>query len=135
MTKLVQVRKLELVAIEPDQVGLDVEAALSNNEGGEDNHAIKNTTFNVRVGVNKVYEGKSDARTGVFSAKNIPIGEVGPQVDVVISGNDGVDSTSFAITLNTASVMMRIADMRREREAAAVIVKLTLMEMNSLVRY
>lgn len=123
MTKLVQVRKLELVAIEPDQVGLDVEAALSNNEGGEDNHAIKNTTFNVRVGVNKVYEGKSDARTGVFSAKKIPIGEVGPQVDVVISGNDGVDSTSFEITLNTESVMMRIADMRREREAAAVIVK------------
>lgn len=123
MTKLVQVRKLELVAIEPDQVGLDIEAALSNNEGGEDNHAIKNTTFDVRVGVQKVYEGKSDAKTGVFSAKNIPIGEVGSQVDVVISGNDGVDSTSFEITLNTESVMMRIADMRREREAAVVIVK------------
>ena len=113
MNRELQIQKLVPVIIEPDEIGLDVQAALTENDEGVD-FAIPNVTFEVRVGMEKVYEGKSDAGSGVFVAKNIPIGRVEPRFNVAISAKDEVGGLTVKVHLDIERLMKEMESRLKE---------------------
>lgn len=113
MERSLQIHKLVPVIIEPDQIGLDIEAALTESDEGVD-FAIPNVTFEIYIGVRKVYEEKSDAATGQFVAKNVDIGQVESEFEVLISTTDQVGKLNIRISLDVQNVMKQIEQNRRK---------------------
>lgn len=113
MNRELQVQKLVPVIIEPDQIGLNVQAVLRENDDGVD-FDVPNVTFEVRLGVEKVYEGKSNAKTGIFSADQIPIGEVaGNFLEVFISANDEAGNIAIRTGISIINLMELIEKKRQ----------------------
>ncbi len=112
MEKSLQIHKLVPVLIEPDKIGLDIEAALTESDEGVD-FAVLNVTFEVRVGVRKVYEKKSDAQTGQFIANNVEVGEVEPQFDVMVSATDEVGKLNVKVKVDASTVVKEIKDRQK----------------------
>ncbi len=110
MERSLQIHKLVPVLIEPDKIGLDIEAALTESDEGDEgvDFAVPNVTFEVRIGIRKVYEKKSDAQTGQFVANNVDVGEVEPQFDVMVSATDEVVKLNVKVKLDATSILSRI---------------------------
>lgn len=113
--RLIQGEKLELVALETNQVGLNVEAALADDKEGD--FAALSAIFEVRIGVEKVYQGISDSESGRFVARNIPVGKFGSPLDVVILGRDEGGYATFRTQLNVDDIVAQMDNKRREMEA------------------
>lgn len=109
MERSLQIHKLVPVLVEPDKIGLDIEAALTETDEGVD-FAVPNVTFEVRIGIRKVYEKKSDAQTGQFIANNVEVGEVDPQFDVTISASDQNGKLSVNIQKDASTLLKEIKD-------------------------
>lgn len=119
MERSLQIHKLVPVLIEPDQIGLDVEAALTENDEGVD-FAVPNVTFEIRIGVQKVYEGKSDVRTGTFVATQIPLGKMLENFEVSVSATNEVGKISVRMAINITHLMKKIEEKcQREEKSRA----------------
>ncbi|MEK7673269.1 MAG: hypothetical protein AAB373_05285 [Patescibacteria group bacterium] len=118
MDRSLQIHKLSPVIVEPDLLGLDIEAALTENDEGVD-FAVPNITFEVRMGVEMIYQGQSDSGTGVLNIKNLVIGQADPKFEVSISAVDQVGKLTIKVKVDAGEVMKEIAD-RRIREANQV---------------
>ncbi len=121
MLREIEIHKLVPVIIEPDQIGLDIEAALNENDEDENEghgvvFAVRNAVFEVRIGLKKVYEGKSDEATGAFIAKNIPVGEFGQNIEVELQASNYDGSASKKVQVNAESLTTEIDNRRREAE-------------------
>lgn len=118
MERSLQIHKLVPVLIEPDKIGLDIEAALTESDEGVD-FAVPNVTFEVRVGVRKVYEKKSDAQTGQFVANNVAVGVVEPQFDVMVSATDEVGKLNVKVKVDAGNIASKIEENGRKNESKA----------------
>lgn len=117
MSRSLKIEKLEVVIIEPEGVGLNIEAELTENDNGD--FAVIEATFEIRIGVQKVYGGRADPTTGRFAAKGIPVSKFGTKFELVIECTDETGSVEVRQTLNTENVAAQIDNRRRQMETEA----------------
>lgn len=116
MNRELLIKNVVPAIIEHDQIGLTIEAALIEGSDEEGGFAVQNVNFEVWIGAQKVYEGVSDATTGVFAVENIPIGKVDPHFEVVVSAKDEVGKLTIRVAKDVETLMKEIESRNKKAE-------------------
>ncbi|MBI4235166.1 hypothetical protein HY604_02605 [Candidatus Peregrinibacteria bacterium] len=91
------------------EIALELEAALVELDIEDDiGIAIPNVTFQVRINVDNVFEGRSDAKYGVFKTGKMRIAQPTPELQIEVTASDGIDTIVKELCVDIAEEIARM---------------------------